>query len=285
MREKSFEVLDYIVHIFRNDSYLLAKINNRKSQQKTIAFTVDPDPRIISGDVAAVGQFKHQVVNRFVVGGGRNLFCGGSLICDNWVLTAAHCAQDATKFTLYFGSVNQSQAVEPGRIVVTATEHYVHPGYDTWNLNNDIALVRLSERVQYTDRIQPITLATHRTGAGQRLTVSGWGRTSQSSGLSPVLRYVALDTISNEDCKRVYGPDVVVNATLCCKGRPEHSTCNGDSGGPLIEWVTDRWVLAGVVSFVHIDGCASGNPSGYVRVENYLDWIRNTIAGTCTLPN
>ncbi|KAF2899148.1 hypothetical protein ILUMI_07027 [Ignelater luminosus] len=245
---------------------------------------VDPDPRIISGSVAGVGQFKHQVANRFQVSGGTS-FCGGSLICDSWVLTAAHCAQGASRFTLYFGSVNQSQVTEPGRVTVTSTQKYVHAGYNTGNLNHDIALVRLPQRVQTTDRIQPIPLATHRTGVNQRLTVSGWGRTSQSSGVSPVLRYVELDSISNDDCKRVYGSSVVINETLCCKGRPEHSTCNGDSGGPLIEWVNNRWVQVGVVSFVHAAGCASGNPSGYVRVENYRNWIRNTIAGTCTLPN
>ncbi|KAF2881376.1 hypothetical protein ILUMI_24819 [Ignelater luminosus] len=240
---------------------------------------VSSNPRIISGKPAAPGQFKHQVANRFKVSGG-TAFCGGSLISDRWVLTAGHCAKDATHFTLYLGSVNQSQPVEQGRVVVETAEKYVHPSYNPFTLANDIALVRLQKPVNFTDRIQPISLASHNTPANKTLTVSGWGKTSDASNsVSPVLNYVELDAISNPDCAKVYGSLTVTNGTICCKGRPEHSTCNGDSGGPLIEKVNNTWVQVGVVSFVHRAGCASGNPSGYARVQYYLDWITQITGG------
>jgi len=239
--------------------------------------------RIISGEVAAVGQFPWQVANRFTTPGG-SFFCGGALICDSWVLTAAHCAKDASHFTLYLGSVNQSQSVEPGRVVVETTEAYVHENYNQFTLNNDIALIHLKEKVSFNDRIQAIPLGTDRVEANSQLTVSGWGKTSDASGVSPVLNFVDLTTISNKDCENVYGSLVVKDGTLCCKGRPEHSTCNGDSGGPLVGVRADgKTVHVGVVSFVHSAGCASGNPSGYVRTASYIDWIKEKIGGTCTL--
>ncbi|KAF2899149.1 hypothetical protein ILUMI_07028 [Ignelater luminosus] len=242
---------------------------------------IDPNARIISGQEAVAGQFKHQVANKFRTSGG-SAFCGASLICENWVLTAAHCAQGGLSFNLYLGSLDQSLPVELGRVILRAIEVHVHPGYNDY-LNHDIALLRMEQKVRFSDRIYPIPLATHRTDANRKLTVSGWGKTSDTSAISPTLKYVELNTISNNECAGVYGSRVVINETLCCRGNPHHSTCSGDSGGPLIELVNGRWVQAGVVSFVHASGCASGNPSGYVRVENYLKWIRSTIGDTCTL--
>jgi len=244
-----------------------------------------PGSRIISGKPAVPGQFPWQVVNKFGKGSPTS-FCGGALICDRWVLTAAHCAQGANNFTIYLGSVNQSQAVEPGRVILQTSEAIVHENYNPFTLNNDIALIKLRQKVNFTDRIQPIPLGNDYTGANLTLTVSGWGKTSDGPvGVSPVLNFVDLQTISNKQCEGVYGSLVVKNETICCKGRPQHSTCNGDSGGPLVQKKSNgQYVHVGVVSFVHAAGCASGNPSGYVRTASYRNWITKHINGTCKLP-
>ncbi|KAI4465909.1 chymotrypsin-related [Holotrichia oblita] len=112
------------------------------------------------------------------------------------------------------------------------------------------------------------------TGAGVTVTVSGWGRTSDTiPSISNILNYVSLTTISNAQCAAVYGSQVIISSTICAVGNPHHSTCNGDSGGPLIDVSGGSLRQVGVVSFVSSAGCASGHPSGYVRTESFLDWI------------
>ncbi|KAI4465915.1 chymotrypsin-related [Holotrichia oblita] len=230
--------------------------------------------RIIDGQPAIVGQFPWQVAVFFQVGTG-TFFCGGSILSNNWILTAAHCALGASQFTLYFGGITLDN-FESGREQRVTTTAIVHPGYSSATLNNDIALIRIDNPIQFNDRIQPISMPARGdvTGAGVTVTVSGWGRTSDTiPSISNILNYVSLTTISNAQCAAVYGSQVIISSTICAVGNPHHSTCNGDSGGPLIDVSGGSLRQVGVVSFVSSAGCASGHPSGYVRTESFLDWI------------
>ncbi|CAG2054859.1 unnamed protein product [Timema podura] len=113
--------------------------------------------------------------------------------------------------------------------------------------------------------------------------VSGWGRTlDNATGISDELNFVNLTILTNLECAESYVPGVVISSTICARGTEHRSTCRGDSGGPL---VVDRatnytqgerstnYTQIGVVSFVARSGCASGAPSGYVRVTSFLDWL------------
>ncbi|KAF5293469.1 hypothetical protein FQA39_LY02954 [Lamprigera yunnana] len=230
--------------------------------------------RIISGDPADPGQYPFQVINEFEMFLGTS-FCGGALISSHWVLTAAHCASGAYSHTVTLGTIS-SNGDDPNAVVVHTTSHIVHENYDSLYLWNDIALVDLVSDVQFTDLIQPISLGSRVVEPDAPVWVSGWGKTSDSSNwVSPVLNFINLNTISNEDCADVYGGSIV-DSTLCCRGHPEHSTCSGDSGGPLFEYDSDeKRHHIGVVSFVHVAGCASGNPSGYGRTSSHISWIES----------
>lgn len=229
--------------------------------------------RIISGDPAVYEQFPWQVAVHFTTPQG-SFFCGGALISNRWVLTAAHCAEGATSFTLRFGGLTLSSS-ESGRVDLTATRAIVHEGYNS-NLNNDVALVQLNEEISFNSRIQPVRLPARgeTIAAGEKVTVSGWGKTSDSSSsVSNILNFVEITTITNQACAGYYGSAVVIASTVCCQGNPEHSTCNGDSGGPLVVIRNGVATHVGVVSFVSSAGCESGAPSGYVRTESMLSWI------------
>ncbi|KAK4874415.1 hypothetical protein RN001_013775 [Aquatica leii] len=238
---------------------------------------LDLSPRIISGEPASLGQFPWQVINKFTIFLG-TAFCGGALITPRWVLTAAHCADCAFDFTITLGALYSDGRPESQSVVVKTTKGVVHPDYSSSYLTNDIALVDLLTDVVLSDYIKLIPLDTEHLGSGVSVTASGWGKTSDSSNVvSQILNFVTLTTTSNTICESVYGSSIT-EGTLCCLGAPEHSTCNGDSGGPLIRVDENgRARHVGVISFVHIQGCASGNPSGYSRTQFYGDWILNTI--------
>ncbi|KAK7790018.1 hypothetical protein R5R35_012979 [Gryllus longicercus] len=225
-----------------------------------------PESRIVNGATATRGQFPYQVALYL---DGRS-FCGGSIISNRWVLTAAHCAQGISTFTVYLGAQNLNNN-ENGRQIITTSQKIVHSGYNSNTLNNDIALVNLGQNVAFTTYIQAIQLASgSATYAGNTARASGWGRTSQNSGVSNTLNYVDLPIITNTVCAQTYG-SIIVSSTLCASGSGGKSTCNGDSGGPLVDRNSGRQI--GVVSFVSSAGCASGAPSGYIRVTSFTSWI------------
>ncbi|KAJ9580605.1 hypothetical protein L9F63_024220 [Diploptera punctata] len=230
-------------------------------------------PKIVNGQQATRGQFPYQAA-LYLDGSS---FCGGSLISTTWVLTAAHCAQSISRFTVYLGAQALS-ATESGRVVVTSTTKVVHSGYSTSTLNNDIALVRLPSAVSLTQFIQTVALPSSamasNTFAGQTITVSGWGRISDStSGISNNLNYINLPVITNSVCQLYYSSSIIVSSTICADGAGGRSTCNGDSGGPMVLSINGVTTQIGVVSFVSSRGCGSGYPSGYVRVTSFLSWI------------
>ncbi|KAF5269626.1 hypothetical protein FQR65_LT05965 [Abscondita terminalis] len=126
--------------------------------------------------------------------------------------------------------------------------------------------------------VQVIPLATVQLLVGAPVTVSGWGKISdQSNVLSPTLNFANLSTIINENCRAIYG-SLINDGSLCCDGKPQHSTCDGDSGSPLVQYRSDGVYHTGVANFFHVSGCASGNPSVYARTSYYRTWILDTIS-------
>jgi secreted trypsin-like serine protease len=232
----------------------------------------DLGPRIINGDKAAKGQFPWQVAI-FVAQSGVTNLCGGALIDSGWILTAGHCVQGATSFTITLGSTTLT-GTDPDRVVLTATEYIQHENYSSLSLANDIALIPLKQTVTVNDNIQPIALPSSPLDDGSTVTVSGWGLTSDGGdGASNDLNYVDLVTIPDNDCREVFGS--IGDGVVCAQGQGDvvHSTCEGDSGGPLVADASGDPVLVGVVSFGHSDGCESGKPAGFARTYYYRDWI------------
>ncbi|GLH16640.1 Blast:Serine proteases 1/2 [Gryllus bimaculatus] len=112
------------------------------------------DSRIINGVQASRGQFPYQAA-LYLNGNG---FCGGSLISQRWVLTAAHCAFGISSFTVYLGAQDISSASEEGRVVVTTRSKIVHSGYLVLLPPNDIALIDLGQDVPLSIHFKGIAL-------------------------------------------------------------------------------------------------------------------------------
>ena len=227
--------------------------------------------RIING-VEAVPHSLPWVAALFISGGS---FCTASLISDQWVLTAAHCADGALFFDVYLGAHNV-RVTEPERLEIRATEKYIHPDWRPALLTGDVALIKLPAPVDISGpNVRPICLqdpTDQSDYVGVKAQLAGWGKTSDaSSSISPTLQRTGSTIISNEECKQTYA---IVNNNTICTSFDNTGTCNGDSGSAMSVIGADgRWTQIGVTSFVSGAGCESGYPDGFARLRGFLPWI------------
>ncbi|XP_017345311.3 tryptase isoform X3 [Ictalurus punctatus] len=234
--------------------------------------------KIVGGENAGPGSWPWQV--SFQTSGSH--FCGGSLINQNWVLSAAHCFQSITapKITIYLGMEN---LIDPNRSQRSTSNIIIHQEYNDDTLTNDIALVQLSSSVNLTDYVMPVCLAASRSSfpGGTNVWVTGWGKTSSTNLLLPqTLQEVQVPIVSNSKCKNAFTSGLVTDNMMCAGLAQEgKDICQGDSGGPLVVKFNGTWIQAGIVSFTSDKGCAvPGIPGVYTRVSKYQDWINSKIS-------
>uniref|UniRef100_A0A182MC29 Peptidase S1 domain-containing protein n=1 Tax=Anopheles culicifacies TaxID=139723 RepID=A0A182MC29_9DIPT len=231
-----------------------------------------PGARVVNGETAALGQFPYQVRLTLNVGNGQRALCGGTLLNEEWVLTAGHCVQLAKSVEVHLGAVDFDDQTNDGRLVLESTEFFKHEKYNPLFVANDVALVKLPEKVEFSERVQPVRLPTGNSDyAGEAVVVSGWGLTQTGGQVSQELQYATLQVITNAECQKTFSPLVVRKSTLCARGDEKESPCNGDSGGPLV--LAEDKTLVGVVSFGHALGCERGFPAAFARVTAFRDWV------------
>jgi len=228
---------------------------------------VKADPFIVGGTEATPHEFPWQVYIQMDF----SYFCGGSVISDEWIMTAAHCVKGFSFFSITLGAHYSNS----GGITADSEEELYNDLYDEHDLSNDIALIRVP-KITFNDKIQPVCLPSNsEVGTdfvGTKMTVSGWGKYCDSCGISPVLRKVTRPVMSNRECNSVYG--IITDGQICLDTTGGKGTCNGDSGGPMGKKdSSDVFTQYGVVSFGASAGCEKDFPVGFTRVTEYLDFI------------
>ncbi|XP_037958545.1 brachyurin-like [Teleopsis dalmanni] len=239
-----------------------------------------PSGRITNGNLAVPKQFPYQAGLLLYVEGGA-AWCGGTLISDRYIVTAAHCTDSLTTgVDVYLGAYNRLDRSEPGQQIIFTPKKYVtvHEEWDPEAIRNDISLIKLPEAITFNDYIQPASLPKYSpdddysTYEDQLAIASGWGRTSdQATGVTDVLEWIESPIMKNNICSRWYLGSIK-SSQICIKTTGGVSTCNGDSGGPLVLDDGSN-TLIGATSFGIALGCETGWPGVFTRITYFLKWI------------
>ncbi|CAB1346240.1 unnamed protein product [Coregonus sp. 'balchen'] len=207
--------------------------------------------RIVNGEEAVPHSWPWQVSLQQTSGFH---FCGGSLINENWVVTAAHCN------------------------VATYHRVFTHPKWNPSTINNDISLIKLATPAVLNTNVSPVCLAETADvfSPGMTCVTSGWGLQRYNALNTPnLLQQAALPLLSNEQCKNHWGSSI--SDVMICAGGAGATSCMGDSGGPLVCEKDNVWTLVGIVSWGS-SRCSTTTPAVYARVTELRSWVDQTLA-------
>jgi len=255
--------------------------SNGRSRQKRFGFNIDSHA-IVGGEETTRYAFPSMaaimVNDRFK--------CGGTLIDESHILTAAHCVYGIANLhhLRVYLSAHDLRKVKDYLTDAKADEYRVrtiiyHNKYNHRTLENDIAILTLETTAHVWVGASPICLdSSSSTYVNQKALVTGWGRLTAGGSHSSVLRAVDVTVMSNAQCVEKYrntGPEVVKDTNICASD-PGKDACKGDSGGPLftVKSGYNGLVQVGIVSWGMPCNAQINSPGVYTRVSKYIKWIR-----------
>ncbi|XP_041857097.1 mast cell protease 1A-like [Melanotaenia boesemani] len=196
--------------------------------------------------------------------------CGGILIREDYILTAAHC-KNPQAITVVLGAQDISKN-EKSQQKIPVEKYIQHQHYN--GLDCDIMLLKLKRNATINKYVKPIGIPRKggKIPANIKCAVAGWGRTAANGPVSNVLKEATEKIQFNSECKRKWEKNFHSQHMICTKfDRKNGGICQGDSGGPLI--CNKR--PEGITSFTKTDDCSDPKyPHVFTKINAFALWIK-----------
>ncbi|XP_063323756.1 granzyme-like protein 1 [Pelmatolapia mariae] len=193
--------------------------------------------------------------------------CGGFLITEDFVVSAAHCDKERPTHVV-LGNHNLKNS---NHQKIKIENKIIHENYQHVGLGNDIMLLKLSEKVKLGHRVKTsqIPHAEINLKENEVCQVAGWGKTKADGESVDELMVTSVSVIDKQVCKELWHG---LPANVICAGgyKTTKGFCQGDSGGPLV----CHGFAVGVVSFNYYNNCTyPDKPNVYTDISKYRKWI------------
>lgn len=308
--------MDLLLPIFITTLFWLTNGQDKSESEilpKECGETFNED-RIIGGTDASLGQYPWIARVGYSIedcSDEDKYVCGGSLITDRYVVTAAHCITDVSEMScdskpghsgmmalnsVLLGEHNEKTEIDcesKGETCAPKPQYFkivkaaYHGLYNQPTSRHDIAVLKLDKPAINSDFVFPICLPLQsvRPKIGAWLEVAGWGMTNMTTlEVSDTLQRLSIPLVENSECSETFKKDdiEIADTQICAGGLANKDSCGGDSGGPLMT-VSDhngspRVFLMGVVSFGKAMCGSEDIPAVYTDVHKYAPWILSQIS-------
>ncbi|KAI4456890.1 polyserase-related [Holotrichia oblita] len=199
--------------------------------------------------------------------------CGGVIICNKYILSAAHCTTHIRRLPKRIKAGIMSLDDEGQTVEVQSI--FDHPYYDEDDIQNDISILKLKKNLQYNDFVSPTRIHAKEMAPNGTVLLAGWGKTGSKEEPSQKMLYAYIPIVEKEECFRYLaaaGYNVFLHNYLVCAGALSGgvAVCDGDSGGPIVQ----NNITLGIVSWSPSPCGAVNTSTAYMPPSHYVEWIR-----------
>jgi len=215
--------------------------------------------------------------------------CGGSILDETTILTAAHCVTEPVLSLFVVVGAHDIDGSFKNDSIYGISNAYIHPNYNESELRSDIAILKLNKPISFSSKVYPVCLPNSSNMSvvyDKKVVVIGWSFVSNDTSFRMVLQNAILRVTTNSSiCSALDDYNPKENYCLIeDTSSLDTDLCYGDSGGPMIYFDGEKWILYGVASFVvewindkNDTACLTDYPSYYTSVPFFLNYIQSYV--------